>query len=133
MTIKPVFKRMYICLAAMKASFRGGCRPVVGVDGCHLKGCFPGILLVAVAKDGNNTIYPIAWAVVETENKESWAWFFDLLLNDLEFYDGEGLTIMSDRQKVYANLHILLFMMVKDFDFMMLTFIYCFCRDFWMQ
>ena len=27
-------------------------------------------------RDANNQIYPIAWAVVEYENKDSWNWFF---------------------------------------------------------
>lgn len=54
----------------IKEGFRLGCKPVVGVDDCHLKGAFPGMLLVAVSKDGNNNIFPVAWAVVEVENTE---------------------------------------------------------------
>ena len=55
----PVFKRFYMCLDACKKGFKNGCRPIVGVDGCHLKGEYPGMILVAVSKDGNNNIYPI--------------------------------------------------------------------------
>ncbi|XP_048494366.1 uncharacterized protein LOC104908537 [Beta vulgaris subsp. vulgaris] len=58
------------------------------------------MLLVAVSKDGNNNIFPLAWAVVEVENTESWTWFLTLLVEDLDnFPTGEGLTLMSDRQK----------------------------------
>ncbi|KAG5531079.1 hypothetical protein RHGRI_025890 [Rhododendron griersonianum] len=32
------FKRFYICWGALKKGFMGGCRPVIGLDGCHLKG-----------------------------------------------------------------------------------------------
>jgi hypothetical protein len=32
------FQRLYVSLAAMKNGFRAGCRPVVGVDACFLKG-----------------------------------------------------------------------------------------------
>ena len=63
-TPPPHFQRLYVCLQAMKQGFKEGCRPIIGVDGCHLKGAYPGMILVAVSKDGNNCIFPIAWAVV---------------------------------------------------------------------
>ncbi|XP_074282621.1 uncharacterized protein LOC141607161 [Silene latifolia] len=93
------FKRMYICLQPLKEGFIKGCRPIFGVDGCHLKGPYPGMYLVAVGKDGNNNIFPLAWAVVEVENIDSWTWFLELLANDLGMEEGKGFTIMSDRQK----------------------------------
>ncbi|XP_074265607.1 uncharacterized protein LOC141588047 [Silene latifolia] len=96
----PVFQRMYICLAACKEGFKSGCRPLIGVDGCHLKGMYPGMCLATVAMDGNNNLFPVAWAVVEVENADSWKWFLDLLVKDIGFDEGEGLTMMSDRQKV---------------------------------
>ncbi|CAL9011228.1 unnamed protein product [Prunus brigantina] len=37
-----VFQRIYVCLVACKKGFLEGCRPVIGVDGCHLKGPYPG-------------------------------------------------------------------------------------------
>ncbi|XP_074293490.1 uncharacterized protein LOC141620547 [Silene latifolia] len=49
--------------------------------------------------DGNNNIYPVAWAIVEIENGESWSWFLRLLMEDLGKEEGQGMTIMSDRQK----------------------------------
>ncbi|XP_074271440.1 uncharacterized protein LOC141595375 [Silene latifolia] len=76
----PIFKRLYICLQACKEGFLKGCRPILGVDGCHLRGPYPGICLVAVGKDGNNNIFPVAWAVVEVENTDSWKWFLELLV-----------------------------------------------------
>ncbi|XP_074303996.1 uncharacterized protein LOC141638481 [Silene latifolia] len=90
---------MYVCLKACKVGFLAGCRPLIGVDGCHLKGPYPGMSLVAVSMDGNKNIYPVAWAVVEVENTQTWTWFLSLLMEDIEKVDGEGLTIMSDRQK----------------------------------
>ncbi|CAN0846656.1 hypothetical protein LINGRAHAP2_LOCUS4547 [Linum grandiflorum] len=41
------------------------------------------MLLAAVGKDGNNRVYPIAWAVVEGENTSSWAWFITTLEEEL--------------------------------------------------
>ncbi|KAL0386107.1 UNVERIFIED_CONTAM: hypothetical protein Sradi_3005000 [Sesamum radiatum] len=48
------FNRFYMCFGALKAGFRAGCRPIIGVDGCHLKGPHGGILLTAVGVDPNN-------------------------------------------------------------------------------
>ncbi|XP_021744830.1 uncharacterized protein LOC110710797 [Chenopodium quinoa] len=96
----PLFLRMYVCLSPLVRGFLKGCRPLIGVDGCHLKGSYPGQILVVVGKDGNNSIYPFAWATVEVENKETWSWFLECLkqsLDDLEM--GGGFTYMSDRQK----------------------------------
>ena len=105
----PLFQRMYICLPACKEGFVAGCRLIIGVDGAHLKGQFPGILLTVVGKDGNNNIFPVAWAVVETKNVETWTWFPNLLVEDLRSVTassswvqarGEPFTFMSDRKKV---------------------------------
>ncbi|CAI9281960.1 unnamed protein product [Lactuca saligna] len=93
-------KRMYICLKSIKDGWIEGCRRVIGVDGCcFLKGICRGELLTAIGRDANNQIYPLAWAVVPVENKETWMWFCDLLLEDIEMGDGRGLTIISDQHK----------------------------------
>ncbi|KAK9929542.1 hypothetical protein M0R45_026637 [Rubus argutus] len=70
----PVFKRMYICLGALKMGFRAGCRTVIGLDGCHLKSPYGGQLLTAVGLDANNTTWVVAYAMVEMECKDSWVW-----------------------------------------------------------
>lgn len=94
-----IFQRMYICLNACKKGFMAGCRKVVGLDGCFFKGATNGELLCAVGRDANNQMYPIAWAVVENENKNSWDWFCDILFWDLSVGDGEGWVLISDQQK----------------------------------
>ncbi|KAH0737559.1 hypothetical protein KY290_036264 [Solanum tuberosum] len=88
------FQRFYICFSACKEGFKSGCRKIV------LKGPMYGTqLLTAVGLDPTNNIYPIAYAVVEKENYESWAWFLDHLKLDLEIDDGAYSTFMSDKQK----------------------------------
>ncbi|XP_061370246.1 uncharacterized protein LOC133312964 [Gastrolobium bilobum] len=94
-----VFQRMYISLDACKKGFIYACRPIVCVDGCFLKSHFGGQLLCAVGKDGNENMYPIAFAVVEAETRDSWQWFMQLLLNDIGTFEEKGWVIMSDRQK----------------------------------
>ncbi|CAI9261002.1 unnamed protein product [Lactuca saligna] len=58
-----------------------------------------GQLLAAVGRDANNHIYPLAWAVVAVESKETWKWFVDLLLDDIGMGNGHGLTLISDQHK----------------------------------
>ncbi|KAL5566925.1 hypothetical protein UlMin_030089 [Ulmus minor] len=67
----PHFQRLYICLGSLKAGWRAGCRPILGLDGCFIKGHHKGHLLAAVGVDGNNQMYPVAYVVVESETKET--------------------------------------------------------------
>nr|XP_043615640.1 uncharacterized protein LOC122587520 [Erigeron canadensis] len=69
---KCYFNRFYICLSGVKEGWRFGCRKIVALDGCFLKKPCTGELLSAVGRDGNNQVYPIAWAIVNVENKENW-------------------------------------------------------------
>ena len=98
---EPVFERIYICLSATKTGFAKHCRPLIGLDGCFLKGMYGGQLLAAVGKDANNQMYPIAYAVVEAETKESWKWFVDLLVDDLNQVQKRRWAFISDQQKVH--------------------------------
>ncbi|KAL0435862.1 UNVERIFIED_CONTAM: hypothetical protein Sradi_0294100 [Sesamum radiatum] len=51
------FNRLYVCFNALKQGFASGCRPIIGVDGCHLKGPYGGVLLTAVGIDPISNIY----------------------------------------------------------------------------
>jgi len=72
---------------------------VLSLDGCFIKGPWKGQILVAVGRDGNNQMYPVAWAVCERENSISWAWFVSLLASDLGMQYGSGWCLISDQQK----------------------------------
>nr|KAJ0226600.1 hypothetical protein LSAT_V11C100040920 [Lactuca sativa] len=93
------FSKMYVCFKGVKDGWIATCRRVIGVVGCFLKGICRGQLLAAMGRDANDHIFPIAWAVMAVENKETWKWFLDLLLNDIEMRIGHGLTLISDQHK----------------------------------
>ncbi|KAL4323348.1 hypothetical protein GQ457_11G020680 [Hibiscus cannabinus] len=95
----PHFKRSYVCFDALKRGWKEGCKPIMGLDGCFLKGPFKGVLLGAVGRDGNDQMYPIAWIVTEGESTDSWSWFLILVSTDLGMKDGFGYTIISDQHK----------------------------------
>lgn len=67
----PMFQRIFITYSAQVRGFVNGCRPIIGLDGCFLKGPYGGQLLHAVGRDGNDQMYPLAVAVVEAETKSS--------------------------------------------------------------
>lgn len=97
----PRFKRIFISFKAQIDGFKNGCRPFIGLDGTHVKlpnGCQ---ILAATGRDGNNNMFPIAFALAESENIRSWTWFCEILRDCIG--SGEefgGWVIMSDRQKV---------------------------------
>ncbi|XP_022883876.1 uncharacterized protein LOC111400718 [Olea europaea var. sylvestris] len=72
-------------------------RPVICVDGSHLKGPYKGTLLVATAQDGNKQIYPLAWRIVDAETNKSWKWFMSNLKELIG--DSEDLVFVSVRKK----------------------------------
>ncbi|GJV65433.1 hypothetical protein Tco_1476261 [Tanacetum coccineum] len=62
-----IFKRVYVCLGALKQGFRACGREILGLDGCFMSSPWPGQILTAVGVDANNEIYPVAYAIVEAE------------------------------------------------------------------
>ncbi|KAF7813922.1 uncharacterized protein G2W53_034898 [Senna tora] len=71
-------------------------KPVIQVDGTFLYGKYHHTLLIAMGQDGNRNIVPLAFAIVEGETKEAWAWF---LFRVREFVVGRqaGVCLISDR------------------------------------
>ncbi|XP_039166588.1 uncharacterized protein LOC104417970 [Eucalyptus grandis] len=100
------FKAVYICLDALRRGFVEGCRRFVGFDGCHLSSGYRGILLAAVGIDGNNQMYPFAWAVVGQETYKTWHWFISLIIEDLGITDPENSkywTFLCDKRRDWCK------------------------------
>jgi len=102
LTNQPRFNKFYFCFEGCKKGFLTGCRPFIGVDGCHLKTQYGGILLVAVGRDANDQYYPLAFGVVENETNDAWRWFLSLLLDDIG--TNRRWVFISDQQKVLSRL-----------------------------
>jgi hypothetical protein len=54
------------------------CRPIISVDVTFLIGKYKGTLMVAVGMTVKNQLLPLAFALIEGENNESWSWFLGL-------------------------------------------------------
>nr|KAJ0201399.1 hypothetical protein LSAT_V11C600338250 [Lactuca sativa] len=52
-----------------------------------------------MGRDANNNMFSLAWAVVTVENKETWKWFLDLLIHDIDKGNRNELTLISDGHK----------------------------------
>lgn len=72
--VSNAFRRVFICFAASLMGFLRDCRPIIFLDGTHIKTKFKGSILCAVATDGNNDMFTIAFATVNAENDENWDW-----------------------------------------------------------
>ncbi|XP_009150320.1 uncharacterized protein LOC103873674 [Brassica rapa] len=70
-------------------------RKVLVVDGTHMFEKYKGVLLSASGQDADYRVFPISFAVVDSENSDSWKWFFERLSTIGE--DSCELTIISDR------------------------------------
>ncbi|KAL5579553.1 hypothetical protein UlMin_011995 [Ulmus minor] len=118
----PVFERIYICFQACKQGFRGGCRLIVGLDGCHLKANHKGQILSAVGIDANNGMFPIAFSVVESECKDSWRYIARRIeakkLEGTKWKNGVGCRIwkLLEKTKQLAVNHDVIYLGDKKFE-----------------
>jgi hypothetical protein len=55
------------------------CRPIISVDDTFLSGKYKGALMVAIGMTVETQLLPLAFALVEGENNESWKWFLGLV------------------------------------------------------
>lgn len=94
------FMYLFLAFGAFIQGFRH-LRRVLVVDGTHLSGKYKGVLLTASGQDANFQVFPLAFTVVDSENDESWMWFFQKLERIIA--DSSSLTIISDRhQSIYV-------------------------------
>jgi hypothetical protein len=77
------------------------CRPLISIDATHLYGKYNGKVIVAVAYDANNGLYPLAFGIADEETNESWNWFLSLLRDHVT--KNRWVCIMSDRHRAIIN------------------------------
>ena len=55
---------------------------------------------MVVGREVNNQMFSIAWAMVLTENTETWSWFINQLCAGLNIGESLGWSVISNIQKV---------------------------------
>ncbi|XP_010485130.1 PREDICTED: uncharacterized protein LOC104763461 [Camelina sativa] len=88
------FLYMFLAFGASIEGFKKLSRVIV-VDGTHLNEKYSGVLLTASGQDANFQVFPLAFAVVDSENDDAWTWFVEKLERIIA--DSKSLTIISDR------------------------------------
>ncbi|XP_050379429.1 protein FAR1-RELATED SEQUENCE 6-like [Argentina anserina] len=91
------FVRMFVAFQGCIDGYKH-CRPILALDGTHIKNKYKGCLLSATGKNGANGIYPFAYAIVGSEDKNNWTWFMENLYDILKD-QGRTITFISDRCK----------------------------------
>ncbi|XP_022897642.1 uncharacterized protein LOC111411333 [Olea europaea var. sylvestris] len=66
------FNYLFLAFGASIQGYLHYLRPVICIDDSHLKGTYKGTLLLAIAQDANEQIYPLTWGIVDAETNRSW-------------------------------------------------------------
>lgn len=90
-------RRCFVSCYASLHGFEHGCPPLLFLDRICLKINNQWKVLVAASVDGNNDIFPVAFATVEDETMDSWHWFLVQLKYAITTY--HKITIVSPRHK----------------------------------
>ena len=69
------YQHLFIAHSISIQGFSLGCRPIISIDLSHISGPYGGALILASAYDGNDSMFPLAFGIVESENYEDWLWF----------------------------------------------------------
>ncbi|CAB4316941.1 unnamed protein product [Prunus armeniaca] len=90
------FHRFFVSFHASIVGFREGCRPLIFLDSTPLNSKYQGVLLAAIAADGDDGIFPLAFAVVDAETDDNWHWFLLELKSAVSI--SQQITFVADVQ-----------------------------------
>lgn len=91
------FHRLFVSFYASISGFQRGCRPLLFLDSTPLNSKYKGMLLSATAVDGDDAIFPVAFAVVDEETDDNWHWFLSHLKDIAS--TPQRITFIADFQK----------------------------------
>lgn len=91
------FRSLFVSFHASISGFQQGCRPLLFLDSTPLYSKYRGKLLAATAADGNESVFPVAFAVVDEETNENWHWFLSELKSAVS--TSRQITFVADFQK----------------------------------
>lgn len=75
------------------------CRRFIDLDGTYWRNRWDLRLLLAVARDGEDEVLPLAWAIAPSESEESWRFFLKHFEAAFREVDHETALVVSDRAK----------------------------------
>ncbi|CAN1859275.1 hypothetical protein LINPERHAP1_LOCUS43142 [Linum perenne] len=90
------FRGFFVAMRSSISGFETGCRPLIFLDEMTVRSKYQSELVTATAIDGNEGIFPLAFAVVDSVNDDTWHWFLEQLKSSLTA--PQSITFVSDRQ-----------------------------------
>ena len=91
-----VFRSMHWWIQILQASYQYWWDPLYGK--------YQEKLLVAMATDANNKVFPLAFTIVDCESRSSWRWFLQCLKDTIgHVIPNEDICIISDRHLGIKN------------------------------
>ncbi|XP_057476373.1 uncharacterized protein LOC130764252 [Actinidia eriantha] len=91
------FRRLFVSFHASISGFQQGCRPLLFLDSTPLYSKYQGTLLAAIAADGDDGVFPVAFAVVDADTDDNWHWFVVELKSAVS--TARPITFVADFQK----------------------------------
>ncbi|XP_066347842.1 uncharacterized protein [Miscanthus floridulus] len=91
------FSRFFCAFKASIDGFVNGCRPYISVDSTALNGTWNSHMPTALALDGHNWMFPVAFGFFNSETKDNWVWFMEQLRKSIG--PMEKLAICTDACK----------------------------------
>ncbi|XP_062007532.1 uncharacterized protein LOC133724718 [Rosa rugosa] len=73
------------------------CRPILFIDATFITNKYKGQIIAASAKDANQGLYPVAYAIVDSENESNWRFFLEVLAEEFAKHPMRRVTFISDR------------------------------------
>ncbi|XP_024968723.1 uncharacterized protein LOC112508172 isoform X2 [Cynara cardunculus var. scolymus] len=98
---KKRFKSLFVSFYAAISGFQNGCRPLIFLEATSMKSRYGEVLLIAIAIDGNEGFIPVAFAIVDVEDDNSWCWFLELLKTSI--LKSQPITFVVDRDTNLKN------------------------------
>ncbi|XP_058209324.1 uncharacterized protein LOC131322142 isoform X2 [Rhododendron vialii] len=91
------FHRLFVSFHASIYGFQQGCRPLLFLDCTTLYSKYQGTLLAAMGVDGDDGVFPVAFAIVDADTEDNWHWFLAELKSAVS--TSHPITFVADFQK----------------------------------
>ena len=77
------FLHAFLCPSMCVTAFHNSAM-VIGLDACHIKARYCGVVLLVTVLDVNGSVFPAALGIAESENEITWKWFLLFLRDALQ-------------------------------------------------
>lgn len=95
-----VFRGFYVCFKPMKDEFLYALRPIIFWNSTTVEADPTKHFISTITLDPNDTMFPLAWAIVTSDNTQFCLWYLQLLRINPFLGPDYSLTFMSSIHQV---------------------------------